>query len=55
MSRVTRDTPAGRAYLDLQNQARRPTADVDALARHMSNDMETIVAWVAEIASQSAR
>lgn len=95
MTRPTRQTPAGRAYLDLQNQARRdgrgtqqlltlyvverwlarlarslyadqfvlkggmllaafdarrPTADADALARHMANDQSTILARVVEIA-----
>lgn len=95
MTRPTRQTPAGRAYLDLQNQARRdgrgtqqlltlyvverwlarlarspyadqfvlkggmllaafdarrPTADADALARHMANDQNTILARVVEIA-----
>lgn len=95
MTRPTRQTPAGRAYLDLQNQARRdgrgtqqlltlyvverwlarlarspyadqfvlkggmllaafdarrPTADADALARHMANDQNTIRARVVEIA-----
>lgn len=95
MTRVTRQTPAGRAYLDLQNRARRerrgtqelltlyvverwlarlansastdqfvlkggmllaafdarrPTADADALARHMANDEATVLARVVEIA-----
>lgn len=95
MTRPTRQTPAGRAYLDLQNQARRdgrgtqqlltlyvverwlarlarspyadqfvlkggmllaafdarrPTADADALARHLANDQNTILARVVEIA-----
>jgi len=99
MSRITRGTAAGRAYLDLQNRARRerrgtqelltlyvverwlarlssspyadqfvlkggmllaafgarrPTADADALARHLANDEETIVARVAEIALKPA-
>ncbi|MBS3940169.1 MAG: nucleotidyl transferase AbiEii/AbiGii toxin family protein [Actinobacteria bacterium] len=95
MSRPTRQTPAGRAYLDIQNRARRegsstqnlltlyvverwlarladspyaeqfvlkggmllaafdarrPTADADALARNMANDQDTILARVIEIA-----
>lgn len=95
MTRPTRATDAGRAYLDLQNvarverrgtqelltlyvverwlarlsesqyasdfvvkggmllaayQSRRPTADLDALARSISNDEETIRSRVAEIA-----
>jgi hypothetical protein len=97
MSRPTRDTSAGRAYLDLQNRARRegrgtqelltlyvverwlarlgtseyadqfilkggmmlaafdarrPTADADALARNFPNDEATVVARVVEIANQ---
>lgn len=97
MTRPTRQTTAGRAYLDLQNRARRerrgtqelltlyvverwlarlsnssyvdqfvlkggmllaaldarrPTVDADALARHMANDEATIVARVVEIARQ---
>jgi hypothetical protein len=97
MSRPTRDTPAGRAYLDLQNRARRegrgtqelltlyvverwlarlgtsqyadqfilkggmllaafdarrPTADADALARNFPNDEGTVVARVVEIANR---
>jgi hypothetical protein len=97
MSRPTRDTPAGRAYLDLQHRARaegrqtqqlltlyvverwlarlatspyadqfvlkggmllaafdarRPTADLDALARNFPNDQASVVARVVEIASQ---
>ncbi len=97
MSRPTRDTAAGRAYLDLQNRARaegrptqelltlyvverwlarlgaspyvdqfvlkggmllaafdarRPTADGDALARGFANDEATVVAHVIEIANQ---
>lgn len=96
MSRPTRGTPAGRAYLDLQNRARaegrgtqelltlyvverwlarlsvspyadqfvlkggillaafdarRPTADADALARNFANDEATVVARVVEIAN----
>jgi hypothetical protein len=95
MTRPTRDTPAGRAYLDLQNRARRErrgtqelltlyvaerwlarlsasananqfvlkggmllaafdarraTADADALARDMANDEATVIARVVEIA-----
>lgn len=95
MTRPTRQTPAGRAYLDLQNQARRdgrgtqqlltlyvverwlarlarspyadqfvlkggmllaafdarrPTADADALARHVANDQNALLARVVEIA-----
>ncbi|TNC21447.1 nucleotidyl transferase AbiEii/AbiGii toxin family protein [Amycolatopsis alkalitolerans] len=95
MTRVTRQKEAGRAYLDLQNRARRerrntqelltlyvverwlarlsrsayteqfvlkggmllatfgarrPTADADALARHMANDEATVVARIVEIA-----
>lgn len=95
MSRPTRASEAGRAYLDLQNlarverrgtqqlltlyvverwlarlsasqyaekfvlkggmllaayDARRPTADLDALARSIANDQETIVSIVSEIA-----
>jgi len=95
MNRPTRHTPAGRAYLDLQNQARRdgrgtqqlltlyvverwlarlasapyaeqfvlkagmllaafepcrPTADADALARHIANDQNAVLARVVEIA-----
>ena len=97
MSRPTRDTPAGRAYLDLQHRARaegratqqlltlyvverwlarlaaspyadqfvlkggmllaafdarRPTADLDALARNFPNDEASVVARVVEIAHQ---
>jgi Nucleotidyl transferase AbiEii toxin, Type IV TA system len=96
MSRPTRDTTAGRTYLDLQNRARRegratqelltlyalerwlarlvasqhagkfvlkggmllavldarrPTADVDLLARQLSNDEDTVVACVLDVAS----
>jgi hypothetical protein len=99
MTQPTRQTPAGRAYLDLQNRARRegrgtqelltlyvverwlarlssspyadrfvlkggmllaaydarrPTVDVDALARRMPNDEAAVVAHVAEIAKQPA-
>jgi len=99
MNRPTRATPAGQAYLDLQNlaraerrgtqelltlyvverwlarlsaspyadefvlkggmllaafDARRPTADVDALARAIANDEATVVARVVEIADQPA-
>ncbi len=95
MSRPTRASEAGRAYLDLQNraraerrgtqefltlyvverwlarlsvsphadkfvikggvllaayQARRPTADLDALARSVANDQEAVVALVSDIA-----
>ena len=32
--------------------ARRPTADVDALARHIANDQKAVVARIAEIADQ---
>lgn len=98
MSRPSWDTPAGRAYLDLQNRARRerrgtqelltlyvverwlarlsaspyadqfvlkggmllaafdarrPTADADALARNFANHEATVVARVVEIANQS--
>jgi hypothetical protein len=97
MSRPTRDTPAGRAYLDLQNRARREgrgtqelltlylverwlarlsasqhadqfilkggmllaafdarraTADADALARNFPNDEASVVARVVNIANQ---
>jgi Nucleotidyl transferase AbiEii toxin, Type IV TA system len=97
MSRPTRKTSAGRAYLDLQNRARaegrgtqelltlyvverwlarlsvsqytdqfvlkggmllaafdarRPTADADALARNIPNDEATVVARVVQIANQ---
>lgn len=96
MTRPTRSTPAGRAYLDLQNRARaerrgtqelligyvverwlarlsrspyaesfvvkggtllaafdarRPTIDLDSLARQMANDEATVVARVVEIAN----
>ncbi len=96
MSRPTRGTPAGRAYLDLQNRARaegrgtqelltlyvverwlarlsaspyrgqfvlkggmllaafdarRPTADMDALARDFANDEATVVARVVAVAA----
>ncbi|GAB3769215.1 nucleotidyl transferase AbiEii/AbiGii toxin family protein [Microlunatus parietis] len=96
MTRVTRETEAGRAYLDLQNRARRehrntqelltlyiverwlarlsksahteqfvlkggmllatfdarrPTADADALARDMANDEATVIERILEIAS----
>ena len=37
MSRPTRDSAAGHAYLDLQNQARRPTVDADAIDRGRAN------------------
>jgi hypothetical protein len=98
MSRPTRSTAAGRAYLDLQRRARaegrptqelltlyvverwlarlalspyaeqfvlkggillaafnarRPTADVDALARNFANDEATVVARIVAIAAQS--
>jgi len=98
VSQPTRQTPAGRAYLDLQNRARRerrgtqelltlyvverwlarlsaspyaedfvlkggmllaaydarrPTADVDALARGLANDQDAVVTRIAEIAGQS--
>jgi Nucleotidyl transferase AbiEii toxin, Type IV TA system len=98
MSRPTRSTEAGRAYLDLQRRARaegrptqelltlyvverwlarlalspyaeqfvlkggillaafdarRPTADVDALARNFANDEATVVARIVAIAEQS--
>lgn len=98
MSRPTRSTAAGRAYLDLQRRARaegrptqelltlyvverwlarlalspyaeqfvlkggillavfdarRPTADVDALARNFANDEATVVARIVAIAEQS--
>lgn len=98
MTRVTRATQSGKAYLDLQNRARRerrgtqelmtlyvverwlarlsispyadqfvlkggmllaaldarrPTADLDALARQMANDEATVVARVVEIARLS--
>jgi hypothetical protein len=98
MSRPTRATPAGRAYLDLQNRARRdkrgaqeiltlyvverwlarlsvsryadqfvlkggmllgafdarrPTADADALARHITGDEATVRAHVIEVARES--
>lgn len=33
--------------------ARRPTADVDALARHTANDQDTVVARITEVAGQS--
>jgi len=94
MTQPTRQTPAGRAYLDLQNRARhegrstqelltlyvverwlarlsaspyaeqfvlkggmllaaydarRPTADVDALARHIANDQDAVVARITEV------
>jgi len=97
MTRPTRGTPAGRAYLDLQNRARadgrgtqelltlyvverwlarlsvsphaeqfvlkggmllaafdarRPTADLDALARDFANDEATVVTRVVAIANQ---
>ncbi|TDC52723.1 nucleotidyl transferase AbiEii/AbiGii toxin family protein [Jiangella ureilytica] len=97
MTRPTRKTPAGRAYLDLQNRARRegrgtqelltlyvverwlarlsasqhadrfvlkggmllaafgarrPTVDADALARHLANDIDTVIQVVAEIAAR---
>ncbi len=97
MSRPTRGTPAGRAYLDLQNRAReegrgtqelmtlyvverwlaklsvspyadqfvlkggmllaafdarRPTADVDALARGFANDEATVIDRVVAVAEQ---
>lgn len=97
MKRPTRDSAAGRAYLDLQNRARaekrstqelltlyaverwlarlsashyaeqfilkggmllaafnarRPTADVDTLARRFANDQATVVARVVDIANQ---
>jgi hypothetical protein len=97
MRQPTRETPAGRAYLDLQNRARRegrgtqelltlyvverwlarlsasaysdqfvlkggmllaaydarrPTVDVDALARRMPNNEATVVERIAEIAEQ---
>jgi hypothetical protein len=97
MRRPTRDSAAGRAYLDLQNRARaeerstqelltlhaverwlarlavspyanhfilkggmllaafdarRPTADVDALARNLANDEDTVLARVIDIANQ---
>lgn len=99
MSQPSRQTPAGRAYLDLQNRARRerrgtqelltlyvverwlarlsaspyaedfvlkggmllaaydarrPTADVDALARGLANNQDTVVVRVAEIAARPA-
>ncbi|MHB8275608.1 MAG: nucleotidyl transferase AbiEii/AbiGii toxin family protein, partial [Dermatophilaceae bacterium] len=98
MSRPTRGTPAGRAYLDLQNRARaegrgtqelltlyvverwlarlistpyrsqfvlkggmllaafdarRPTADMDALARDFANDEATVVSRVLAVAAQA--
>jgi hypothetical protein len=34
--------------------ARRPTADVDALARGLANDQDAVVARIAEVAGQSA-
>jgi hypothetical protein len=34
------------------NDARRPTADVDALARHIPNDEDTVVARITEVAGQ---
>ena len=99
MTQPTRHTPAGRAYLDLQNRARRerrgtqelltlyvverwlarlsaspyaadfvlkggmllaaydarrPTADDDALARGLANDQDTVVIRIAEIADEAA-
>jgi hypothetical protein len=98
MSRPTRETAAGQAYLDLQNRARaegrgtqelltlyvverwlarlsaspypdqfvikggmllaahdarRPTADLDALACSLANDEATVLSWVTEIARRS--
>ena len=97
MSQLNRQTPAGRAYLDLQNRARkegrgtlelltlyvverwlarlsaspyaadfvlkggmllaaydarRPTADVDALARGLVNDQDAVLGRIADIAGQ---
>ena len=99
MRQPTRQTPAGRAYLDLQTRARRegrgtqelltlyvverwlarlsaspyaedfvlkggmllaaydarrPTADVDALARGLVNDQDAVVARISEVAGQAA-